>query len=170
MEGSQAADRLAANAEVFRHLLASVPKEQARWKPAPEKWSLLEVICHLADEERDDFRARLRATLQRPPAPWAPIDPVGWAAERRYNDRDLTRSLEEFLRERARTVEWLGGLGDVDLSASCEHPKAGRITAGDLLASWLAHDLIHIRQMTRLHYGYLAARAAPYSLEYAGAW
>ena len=42
------------------------------------------------------------------------------------------------------------------------------LRAGDLLASWLAHDLIHIRQITRLHYRWLERLAAPYQLGYAG--
>ena len=46
-------DRLTANIDVIRGLLNAVSEDQARWKPQPEKWSLLEVINHLADEEAD---------------------------------------------------------------------------------------------------------------------
>jgi hypothetical protein len=155
---------------VFRHLLADVPAEQARWKPAPEKWSLLEVASHLADEERDDFRTRVDLTLHHPGRAWPSIDPPRWAVERRYNERELEPTLHDFLRERARTVEWLRSLGRVDPEAAYLHPAFGRVPAGELLASWLAHDLIHIRQMTRLHYEYHAVRSAPYGLGYAGPW
>lgn len=170
MNSTELAVRLAANAQVFRHLLADVPPEQARWKPAPEKWSLLEVINHLADEEREDFRTRVDLTLHHPGEPWPSIDPQGWVVAREYDRRDLGASLQDFLRERARSVEWLRSLEQADPAATYQHPKFGPITAGDLLGSWLAHDLIHIRQMTRLHYEYLAQRVAPYSLGYAGPW
>ena len=170
MDVDRLATRLAANAGVFRHLLEGVAAEQARWKPSLDKWSLLEVVSHLADEERDDFRARLELTLHRPGEPWPPIDPPRWAVERRYNERELAPVLEDFLSERRRSVHWLRSLGPVDGDAAYRHPEAGTITAGDLLASWLAHDLIHVRQMNRLHYEYHAERSAPYRLGYAGPW
>ena len=170
MRPSLAAQRLAADAEVFRHLLAHVPPEQARWRPEPGKWSLLEVVNHLADEEREDFRHRLDLTLHHPGEPWPAIDPPRWAVERAYDRRELGASVADFLEERARSVEWLQGLETFDERAAYGHPGMGTITAGDLLHSWVAHDLIHIRQMTRLHRGYLAERAAPHRLEYAGEW
>jgi hypothetical protein len=57
-----------------------------------------------------------------------------------------------------------------NLQAAVEHPKLGRLTAGDLFSSWVAHDLIHIRQANRLHYEYLTQAVAPHSLGYAGTW
>ncbi len=169
MDPLAAAARLAANAQVFQHLLSGVAEPQARWKPAPEKWSLLEVINHLADEERLDFRARLDLTLNRPGERWPPIDPVGWVGERGYNRRELGESLADFLTERARSVEWLHGLAGRSLNAEYDHPR-GKITALELLGSWLAHDLIHIRQLTRLHYEYLASEMGAETLGYAGPW
>jgi hypothetical protein len=165
---STAAERLAANAVVFAALVDGVGAEQARWKPEPQKWSILEVTCHIADEEVEDFRRRLDLTLHHPGDPWPPIDPQAWATERRYNERELAAALERFLSERRESVEWLRGLAGVDLDLSYEHPRAGRLRAGDLLASWLDHDLIHIRQITRLHHQWLVERALPYRTEYAG--
>lgn len=164
------ADRLAANAVVFQHLLEGVRAPQARWKPAPEKWSLLEVINHLADEEREDFRLRLDLTLHHAGEPWPAIDPPAWVRERQYDTRDLGDSLRDFLRERRRSVEWLKGLRDFDAAVDYQHPVMGRITASELLQSWLAHDLIHIRQMTRLHYEYLRDVVGSEALAYAGDW
>ena len=44
------------SAKKIKSLLEGVSEEQVKWKPQPEKWSILEVINHLYDEERDDFR------------------------------------------------------------------------------------------------------------------
>ena len=55
---------------------------QLRWKPSPDKWSLLEILCHVCDEERDDFRRRLALTLEDPEQEWPPIDPEGWVTQR----------------------------------------------------------------------------------------
>ena len=51
-------ERLSTNCEVFPGLVKGISLEQARWKPAPDKWSILEVINHLYDEEKEDFRQR----------------------------------------------------------------------------------------------------------------
>ena len=53
------------HAAAIRSLAQGISDEQARWKPDPDSWSLLEVINHLYDEERQDFRVRLEIILHR---------------------------------------------------------------------------------------------------------
>lgn len=170
MEPTEIADRLSANAVVFQHLLAGVDDTQARWKPTPEKWSLLEVVCHLADEERHDFRQRLDLMLHHPGTPWPPIHPSAWVEERGYNTRELEASVQDFLREREHSVAWLRALRG--FAPKIPYPATGpvRLTAGTLLHAWAAHDLLHIRQMTRLHHEYLGEFAGRAALDYAGNW
>ena len=162
-------DRLRAHADVFSGLVRGVGAEQARWKPDPAQWSILEVVNHLADEEVEDFRARLDATLHRP-GEWPPIDPQGWPASRRYDDRDIGESLERFLGARADSLAWLSALADPDWTLAYQHPSIGPISAGDLLTSWVAHDHIHIRQLNRLHRDWLLASLSDHSPRYAGRW
>jgi hypothetical protein len=162
--------RLADQAATIHSLARDVDAEQARWKPAPDQWSILEVVNHLYDEERLDFRRRLDLLLHRPAAPWPAIDPPGWVTERGYNTRQLAASLDAFLDERQASLAWLRGLADPDWSAYRDHPQAGRLSAGDLLFSWLAHDLLHVRQLAELHWQYLSLQAEPYGVDYAGPW
>src|SRR5690606_33478745 len=124
-----------------------VAPEQARWKPEPEAWSILEVVNHLADEEVEDFRTRIDFTLHRPGDAWPGIDPQGWPAARGYLTRELMPSLDRFLEERRHSVAWLRGLEGRDWALGYDHPRGGTIRAGDLLAAWLDHDLVHIRQI-----------------------
>lgn len=162
-------NRLSLNREVFVSLLRDVSAEQAVWKPSPEKWSLLEVVNHLYDEEREDFRARLGLTLKDPAEPWPAIDPQGWVVTRKYSERELGPSLNNFLSEREKSLVWLKGLSTPSWESS--HEVSGSVrTAGDLLASWLAHDFLHIRQLTRLHWQYIGVIAAPYETAYGGPW
>ena len=86
MDPAQLTQIMALNAERIRALAAGVAPDAARWKPDPETWSILEVVNHLYDEERLDFRVRLDTILHRPEEPWPRIDPQGWVTERRYND------------------------------------------------------------------------------------
>ena len=161
--------RFSNNRAVFESLLRDVSSDQARWKPSPDKWSMLEVINHLYDEEREDFRQRLELTLANPAQSWPPIDPRGWVVNRGYNERELDTSLNNFLAERENSLTWLQQLSNPNWENSNEGPN-GRLAAGDLLASWLAHDFLHIRQLTRLHWQYLGASAQPYQTTYAGPW
>lgn len=162
--------RLNENAHVIRAQVASVEDEQARWKPEPSKWSILEVVTHLADEEVEDFRRRVELTLHSPEEGWPPIDPEGWAVERGYNEGDLQAALNRFLARRAGSVDWLESLVDADWDLAHRHPRFGPIRAGDLLTSWVAHDHIHIRQLNRLQREFLVTSVSGYSPKYAGAW
>lgn len=162
-------DRLSKNGPVFEGLVRNVTPEQGRWKPAPDKWSMLEVINHLYDEEREDFRARLDLTLFDPEKDWPTIDPRTWVITRGYNQRELEKSLNLFLAEREKSLSWLRQLAAPNWENRHLLPNGSR-TAGDLLASWLAHDFLHIRQLARLHWQHVGAIAAPHQTEYAGPW
>ena len=150
--------------------LCRAPAIPVAWKPSPERWSLLEIAAHLADEERDDFRPRLDRTLHEPDQEWDPIDPQGWVISRDYASRDLVTELDAFREERARSVIWLRGLESPDWSMSRSHPVAGPLHAGDLLAAWVNHDLLHLRQIICLQYEWVEASAGTYHSLYAGEW
>ena len=159
---------MATQAELIRSLVADVSDEQARWKPAPDRWSILEVINHLYDEEREDFREHLDHILHRPEDAWSPIRPMEWVTERAYNERDLTTSLEAFLAERRASLAWLESLGEPDWDTSIRAPWDAPIRAGDMLASWAVHDQWHIEQLVRLRRDYAIAQLASYDARYAG--
>lgn len=172
MDFAWAVSQLALNSERIRALLRGVPEAQARWRPDPESWSVLEVVNHLLDEEREDFKVRLDYTLHRPGEPWPPIDPGGWVTARGYNDRDLDASLAAFLRERDASLAWLGGLAGPDTPdwEIARDMPFGPIRAGDILAAWVAHDLLHTRQIVELHWAYSTTALEPYKPDYAGEW
>ena len=161
--------QLARHGEVFRALLADMPSAIARWKPAPEKWCALEVLCHLHDEECEDFRARLKLVLETPEALWPKIDPTAWVMERKYIDQEFNTVLERFLTERSRSVEWLRGMTDPPWTNAYMHPKVGPVSCDLLLTNWVAHDLHHLRQLIRLRYAYLEENTSV-PLDYAGTW
>jgi hypothetical protein len=150
-------------------LVAGLTPEQARWKPNPESWSVLEVLNHLLDEEILDFRRHLDHLLHTPDAPWPEIDPQGWVVEKRYNDRDLNVTLAGFEKERERSIAWLSALENPNWESKATFTW-GTLSAGDVLASWLAHDLLHIRQLVELRYALNQQASEPYHVDYAGKW
>ena len=86
------AAKIIGSLERFGKVLAAavdgISGEDARWRPADGAWSILEVVRHLGDEEVEDFRMRLRMTLERPEEDWPGIDPEGWALGKRIEDRE----------------------------------------------------------------------------------
>lgn len=167
---AEAVASLSASADAIEALTSAVTPAQAVWRPSPDRWSILEVINHLADEEVEDFRVRLDVILHEDDRPFPPIDPAGAVTERGYNERDLTESVGRFMQERGRSLGWLRSLEEADLERTRHHSELGPLTGRQMLASWVAHDLHHIRQLNALRYDRLASLVAPLSLAYAGNW
>jgi hypothetical protein len=163
-------DRLERFGPALAAVVAGLSPEEARFKPASGAWSILEIVCHLGDEEVEDFRARVLSTLSDPGVAWSPIDPEAVARERRYNEQDLGAAVTRLVSERRKSVEMLRGFRDPDWSRAYVHPKAGRIAAGDLLASWAAHDALHLRQIAKRMWELAGRDGAPYRTGYAGEW
>lgn len=162
-------DELARGVERVRTLVANMTPEQARARPAPDAWSALEVVCHLYDEEREDFRQRLDIILHRTLEDFPPIEPGEWVTERGYNQRDLAEMLEKFAAERAQSLAWLQGLAQPNWETEFSNTY-GTIKAGEMFSCWVAHDNLHLRQLVELRRSWLVSLAAPYDVGYAGEW
>ena len=154
---------------MIRSLVEGMDASEARQKPGAGSWSMLEVICHLYDEEREDFREHLDFILHRQNEEWHTIDPQNWVTARSYNDQDFEEAKERFFRERKNSLEWLKGLSgsNWDTTYSSEY---GAISAGAMLASWIAHDNLHIRQLVELRRHRIENITQPYPVAYAGDW
>ena len=88
------------NAEIVRTLVEPISEEQANWKPDEETWNMKEVIEHVYNEERIDFRKHLKEMFSEPPLPWGKF---------RHEELILVESchqaLESFLKERQASLE-----------------------------------------------------------------
>ena len=171
MDANNLIQQMSLNAGRIERLVEGVSAAQAVWKPSPDDWSILEVVNHLYDEERLDFRVRLGLILFHPEQEdWPPIDPPRWVVERRYNQRVLAPSLRNFLTARQDSLAWLRSLGPVDWQAGVPAPWGGLFHAGDMLAAWANHDSLHMRQLVELQHAWLVHLANPYDGDYAGKW
>ena len=160
---------LAQNEATFKGLLENTTPEEYTWRPAPNKWNLLEILCHLYDEEREDFRARIDSVITNHAQVFTPIDPQGWVTARKYAEQDFEKILQQFVAERKKSILWLNELVVSDWHSAYQHATFGPMSAAFLLSNWLAHDYLHIRQITRYKYEYLRSISSE-SLNYAGAW
>ncbi|MBL8102190.1 MAG: DinB family protein [Anaerolineales bacterium] len=160
---------LTQSTEIIRALLTGVSAEEAKIKPSKGTWSILEVTCHLYDEEREDFREHLDFILHRQNEEWHPIAPQAWVKLRKYNEQDFGKMKTKFFRERTKSLAWLRKLKNVDWNIIYKS-KFGSMRAGDMFASWAAHDNLHIRQLVELQRWQIEQNSKPFKIRYAGEW
>lgn len=155
--------------EMIRALLLGISQAEAQVKPSPESWSILEVLCHLYDEEREDFREHVDFILHRRNEEWHAIDPQAWVTQRKYNEQDFAEMQARFFAERQQSLDWLmvNANSNWDASYTTQYRS---ITAGEMFACWIAHDNLHIRQLVELQRVRIEHLTKPYDLEYAGDW
>ena len=155
--------------EMIRTLLLGVSQEEAQVKPTLESWSILEVVCHLYDEEREDFREHLDFILHRQHEEYHVIDPQAWVTERKYNQQDFAEMQKKFFSERQKSLAWLKEVSDSnwDTTYTSEY---GSLSAGEMFSCWVAHDNLHLRQLVELRRARIERITEPFPIEYAGDW
>jgi len=169
MEFKTLYQELERSTEMIRALLAGISQEEAQIKPDAKSWSILEVVCHLYDEEREDFREHVDFILHRQNEEWHSIDPQSWVAERKYNEQDLYEMSEKFFSERQKSLEWLMEISNSDWETTYTS-QYGSVSAGEMFCCWVAHDNLHIRQQTELRRNWIERITQPYDIQYAGDW
>ena len=163
----QLINRLETNITVFNSLLNNRDKNEYFFKPKPQEWSMIQVLSHLVDEEKFDFRTRVFSVLNNPEEPLPAFDPVMTLESKSFVEEDYNELLDQFMDERIKTVAMLRALEKPNWQNAFQHPKEGPLTAGFFLTNWVAHDIIHIQQLNRLAYQYLKTYAKT-ELGYAG--
>jgi hypothetical protein len=152
---------------VLAALLGDVDAATWRERPAPAEWSAVEIVCHLRDEETEDFGARVRVIAEGGTR-FAPIAPERWAEDRRYRDTDPGQALAAFDERRAATLVFLISLAPERLRGSVAQASGGSLSGLDLLAAWVTHDRLHLAQLAATLARVGARRWAPLRAEYAG--
>lgn len=168
MDVKAAAWRMAAQAGMIQAVLEGVDPVEARWQPGPGKWSILQVLRHLAHEEREDFRYWMEHLFAHPGTPCPPLRPAP-DTEAWQREGDLETALLGFLQAREASVAWVLGREGADWGLRYREPDF-QVSAGDLLVSWMGHDLVHLRQLVRLRWEYLPAALAPHAPTYNAEW
>jgi len=164
-----ATHQLEKNKNIIYNLLSGSSKEEYLWKQADDKWNLLTIICHLYDEEREDFRTRFKNVIETPDKKPPQFDPLAWITAREYTKQNFEEKLALFLLERDKSIAYLNGLKKPNLTQGYQYKEYGMIDGTFFLANWLAHDYLHIKQITRLKYDYVA-KLSKRKIDYAGTW
>jgi len=147
---SEATSHLRRTPLVLRAMVGSLPEPWVEATEGPGTWSPLQVLRHLVWAEVDDWIPRARLILEHQDRlPFTPFDRE--AGEGRYAGWPADALLDEFQRLRDANLQTLTEmrLGADQLTLPGLHPTFGRVTLGQLLATWVAHDLSHCIQITR---------------------
>lgn len=168
MDVSSLISRLEQFPRALAAVLGGLSKSDATWHPATGAWSIAEIVGHLVLEETDDFRARLASTIEDPSRRWPKLDPEAAVRTARFDDEDLGQLVARFETERAASLAWLRSLPSIEPARRYVLAPPPPLHAGDLLASWAAHDARHLEQIAKRLHGLAARDGAPYSVGYAG--
>jgi hypothetical protein len=135
----------------FRALLAGLTDGWIAADEGPKTFSPFDNVGHLIHGERTDWIPRARIILaQGAQRRFEPYD--RFAQVRESAGKTLAQLLDEFAALRAQNLETLRSwrLSDAQLALMGEHPELGPVTLGQLLATWVAHDLGHLAQTSRV--------------------
>jgi len=136
---------------VLEALLSGLPDGWTTGNEGADTWSPFDVVGHLIDGELTDWMVRLQIILkQGPNRRFEPFDRFRHIS--RNQGRMLGDLLAEFRQLRAKNLDELRALELTadQLELTGEHPAFGSVTLAQLLATWVAHDLGHIAQITRV--------------------
>ena len=135
--------------QVLAGLVASASDGQLTRRPGPDKWSVAEILAHLAEDEIATA-LRYRQMLEHSGIEMAGFDQDLWARTGDYASRPARESLELFRLLRAINVQFLEHLKPEDWERHGIHAERGRITLRDLAVHMTGHDANHVEQIQRL--------------------
>jgi hypothetical protein len=136
---------------VMRELLRDLPERWTSVVEGPGTWTPFDVVGHLIHGERTDWVPRVEHILRHgDTSPFKPFDREAMLAASK--GLTLGTLLDTFAALRAENLDRLVALNltPADLSRRGLHPELGSVTLGQLLATWVAHDLGHVRQIVRV--------------------
>ena len=141
-------DLLEATPAILRGLMSEISEDDARWKPAPDRFSIAEVLAHLSHSEGHCYRARVDRFLAEELPEFEPDDAQMHLDL--YKNADPEEELGHFEDQRESNLALLRGLAAETGSRKAMHRAAGEITLSQMLHEWALHDLGHIRQVAEL--------------------
>jgi len=149
VEGKKPLAVQAATADKLARLIQGVPVSRLRKRPAPDKWSVSEILAHLADAEIvGGFRMRL--ILGDPGTPIPAFDQDRWVSSGHYDKRNPRRSVEQFRTLREANLALLKSLTREQWKHHGVHSERGVETIDRIAHMFAGHDLNHLRQIERI--------------------
>jgi hypothetical protein len=145
-------------------LVRGLPDTWTRANEGPDTWSVFDVLGHLIHGELTDWIPRARMILEHGTGrTFEPFDRFAQLGE--PGEPTLDERLDRFARLRGESLAALDGLAlkAADLAREGRHPAFGTVTLGQLLSTWVVHDLGHLRQVARVMAKQYAQEVGPWT-------
>lgn len=139
----------AATAKKIERLIRGVPLSKLRKRPAPDKWSVSEILAHIADTEIVGAW-RMRYILGAPGTPIQAFDQDSWVQSGHYDKRDPRKSLEQYRVLRETNLALLKTLTSEQWKLSGMHSERGEESIEHIVRMFAGHDLNHLQQIERI--------------------
>jgi hypothetical protein len=146
VEGKQPLAVQAATAKKLDRLIKGVPTSRLRKRPAADKWSVGEIVAHLADAEIV-IGFRMRMILGAPGTPIAAYDQDSWVTSGHYARRDPRKSVEQFRVVREANLALLASLTPDQWKQYGMHSERGQETIEQIVRMTAGHDMNHVQQI-----------------------
>ena len=149
VEGQDAIKVQRATAAKLKKLTHGLTAKQLKWTPEPGKWSIAEILAHLADAEIV-ASWRMRSVIGASGNPIQPFDQDAWASVFQYGKRDAKQSLEVFRVLRENNLAMLRALAPETWDNYGMHAERGKETVAHLTRMFAGHDTNHLLQIERI--------------------
>ena len=149
VEGEQPLAVQAATARKLELIIKGQPSAKLRKRPTPDKWSVSEILAHLADTEIV-VAFRVRAILGAPGTHIAAVDQDSWVASGHYEKRDPRKSVEQFRVVREANLALLNSLAAQQWKQYGMHSERGQETIEHMVCMYAGHDINHLQQIERI--------------------
>jgi hypothetical protein len=130
-------------------LIKGVPTAKLRKRPAPDKWSVAEIMAHLADVEIV-IGWRMRSILGAPGTPVQAYDQNAWVIAGHYEKRDPRKAIELHGAVREANLALLKSLSSDQWKHYGQHAERGQESIEHIVRMVAGHDINHIRQIERI--------------------
>ena len=149
LEGRDPAKMQAVAPAKLKKLLTDISPAKARKRPAPGKWSIAEIVAHLADAELVGGY-RMRAILGAPGGPLIGFDQDVWVTALHYDRRNLQKSFEQYRMLREANLALLKTLTPEQWKQYGMHNERGAESIETMVRMFAGHDLNHFQQIERI--------------------
>jgi len=139
----------AATAREIERLIKGVPPDKLRQRPAPDQWSVSEIVAHLADGEIVGAY-RMRLILGSPGTPIVAYDQNKWVTSGHYEKRDPQKSLEQFRVLREANLALLESLEPDQWEQYGIHSERGQEAIEQIVRMFTGHDINHLQQIEKI--------------------
>jgi hypothetical protein len=159
-DGKQPLAVQSATAKKLERLIKGATTSKLRKRPAPDKWSVSEILAHLADAEVA-IGFRLRLILGSPGTPVAAFDQDAWVVSLHYEKRDPRKSVEQFRVAREANLALLKSLAPEQWKHYGMHAERGQESIEHMVRMIAGHDLNHLQQIEKIVAQKTVARKLP---------